>query len=350
MGKKALVTGVTGQDGAYLTALLLSKGYEVHGLVRPSSTKSTERLSAYLDKITLHYGDLSDGGVITRLLQNIQPDEIYNLAAQSHVHISFDMAEYTGNVDGLGVTRLLEAIRSLNLIDKVKFYQASTSELFGKTQISPQNENTPFAPCSPYAAAKLYAYWMVRNYRDTYGLFACNGILFNHESPLRGENFVTRKVTQFAADIARGQKKTLALGNLEARRDWGHAEDFVRGMWLMLQADEADDYVLATGQTHTVRYLVETAFKQIDISIDWIGAALDEKGVNSRTGETLIEISKDHFRPAEVDLLRGDSSKARQKLGWEKKYDFETLIKEMVEADLGREITPEETRVNLRAV
>jgi GDPmannose 4,6-dehydratase len=339
--KVALITGVTGQDGAYLSELLLEKGYEVHGIKRRSSSFNTGRIEhLYQDphepsqRYFLHYGDMTDSTNLIRIVQDVKPDEIYNLAAQSHVQVSFETPEYTANADALGVLRLLEAIRILSFEKKTRFYQASTSELFGQVQAVPQNETTPFYPRSPYGVAKLYAYWIVVNYREAYGIHASNGILFNHESPLRGETFVTRKITRAAAAIRLGYQKKLYLGNLNAERDWGHAREYVRGMWLMLQQDEPGDYVLSTGRKTTVRAFVERAFRHVGIHIEWCGRGVEEKGVDSKTGEVLIEVDPAYFRPTEVDLLIGDSTKARQKLGWEHKTSWEDLCDEMVRDDL----------------
>ncbi|MBD3636916.1 MAG: GDP-mannose 4,6-dehydratase [Crocinitomicaceae bacterium] len=342
MSKKvALVTGITGQDGAYLAELLLSKGYIVHGVKRRSSLFNTDRIDhLYKDKheenvnLFLHYGDLTDSTNMIRLVQETEPDEIYNLAAMSHVKVSFDTPEYTANADALGTLRLLEAIRILKMDKKVKFYQASTSELYGKVVETPQSETTPFYPRSPYAVAKLYAFWIVKNYREAYDMFACNGILFNHESPLRGETFVTRKITRAVAKIKLGLQKKMYLGNLDAKRDWGHAKDYVYGMWQMLQQEKAEDFVLASGETHPVREFVEKAFAEVDIKIKWEGKGVDEKGINAETKEVLVEVDKQYFRPTEVELLLGDPSKAKEKLGWKHKISFEQLIKEMVSADL----------------
>lgn len=342
MSKKiALITGVTGQDGAYLAELLLQKGYEVHGVKRRSSLFNTDRIDhLYIDKhesnvnFFLHYGDLTDSTNLIRLVKEIQPDEIYNLAAMSHVKVSFDLPEYTANADGIGTLRLLEAIRLLNLDKTVKFYQASTSELYGKVVETPQSETTPFYPRSPYAVAKLYAFWIVKNYREAYNIFACNGILFNHESPLRGETFVTRKITRAIAKIKLGLQKKMYLGNLDAKRDWGHAKDYVEGMWRMLQQDEADDYVLATGETHPVREFIELAFNLVDIKIKWEGQGINEKGINAETGDVLVEVDEKYFRPTEVELLLGDPTKAKTKLGWSHQYSFKELVEEMVNADL----------------
>jgi len=339
--KVALVTGVTGQDGAYLSRLLLDKGYIVHGLKRRSSSFNTGRIEdIYQDphakdpRFILHYGDMTDSTNIIRIVQQVQPDEIYNLAAQSHVAVSFETPEYTANADGIGTLRLLEAIRLLDLKDKTRFYQASTSELYGKVQEVPQSETTPFYPRSPYAAAKLYAYWIVVNYREAYGMHASNGILFNHESPLRGETFVTRKITRAAASIKLGYQDKLYLGNIDARRDWGHAKEYVRGMWLMLQQDEPDDYVLATGETTVVRDFVTYAFAQTGTTIEWSGTGVDEKGRCSKSGRILIEIDPAYFRPTEVDLLIGNPTKAHDKLGWKHAIKWQELCAEMVREDL----------------
>jgi len=341
MGKKALITGITGQDGAYLAEFLLNKGYEVHGIKRRSSLFNTDRIDhLYKDqheegvKLFLHYGDLTDSTNLIRIIQEVQPDEIYNLAAQSHVKVSFETPEYTANSDALGTLRILEAIRILNLEKKTKFYQASTSELYGLVQETPQKETTPFYPRSPYAVAKLYAYWIVKNYREAYGIYACNGILFNHESPIRGETFVTRKITRAAAKIKLGLQKKLFVGNIDAKRDWGHAKDYIEGMYLMLQQEKAEDYVLATGETTSVRDFISMTFKELDIDIEWQGSGVDEKGINKATGEVIVEIDKKYFRPTEVDLLVGDASKAKNELGWEPKHDLASLIKDMVQSDL----------------
>ncbi len=339
--KIALITGITGQDGSYLARLLLSKGYVVHGIKRRSSSFNTGRIDdLYVDphegpsSLALHYGDMVDSTNLIRLVQKIQPDEIYNLAAQSHVQVSFDTPEYTADADGLGTLRLLEALRILNMTKTTRFYQASTSELYGNGAEVPQRESTPFAPRSPYAVAKLYSYWITVNYREAYGMHASNGILFNHESPVRGETFVTRKVTRGVAEIAFGRQTALYLGNLDAKRDWGHAKDYVEGMWLMLQAKEPGDYVLATGETHSVRELTELAFEQIGRSVEWTGHGVDEVGIDSRSGDVLVRIDPRYFRPTEVDLLLGDASKARSQLGWRHKTAFKELVVEMVEADL----------------
>ncbi len=339
--KRALITGVTGQDGAYLAELLLSKGYEVHGIKRRSSMFNTQRVDhLYEDPHTdavsfvLHYGDMTDSTNLIRIVQDVQPDEIYNLAAQSHVQVSFETAEYTANADALGVLRLLEAIRILGLWADVKFYQASTSELFGNAKEVPQKESTPFYPRSPYAVAKLYGYWITVNYREAYGMFASNGILFNHESPIRGETFVTRKITMAAARIGLGFPEELYLGNLDARRDWGHARDYVEGMWRILQQDEPDDYVLATGETTTVRDFCQKAFRAVDIELVWEGQGILELGRRADTGEVLVRVDPKYYRPAEVDLLLGDASKAYEKLGWHPTCNLDDLIMEMVSGDL----------------
>ena len=339
--KTALISGVTGQDGAYLTRLLLDKGYRVHGIKRRSSSFNTARIDdIYQDPhvenpaFTLHYGDMTDSTNLIRIIQETQPDEIYNLAAQSHVMVSFETPEYTANADALGTLRMLEAIRILGLEKKTRFYQASTSELYGKVQETPQKGTTPFYPRSPYGVAKLYAYWIVVNYREAYNIHASNGILFNHESPLRGETFVTRKITRAAAAIKLGQQDKLYLGNLDAQRDWGHAREYVEGMWRMLQQDKGDDYVLATGVTSRVREFVEWVFDEIDLPIEWRGTGVDEKGYCKMTGNPLIEIDKRYFRPTEVELLLGDSTKAYEKLGWKAKISVQDLAREMAQADL----------------
>ncbi|HAY33382.1 MAG TPA: GDP-mannose 4,6-dehydratase [Ignavibacteria bacterium] len=337
--KKALISGITGQDGSYLTELLLEKGYEVHGIIRRSSSFNTKRIDHLyaqkdlLDKkLFLHFGDLVDTSSLNRLLEKIEPDEIYNLAAQSHVKVSFEVPDYTAQVDALGTLRFLDAIRETGL-RKVKFYQASTSELYGKVQEVPQTESTPFYPRSPYGVAKIYGYWIVVNYREAYNIFACNGILFNHESPRRGETFVTRKITRAVARIKHGLQKKLFMGNIDSKRDWGYAPEYCEAMWRMLQQDKPEDFVIATGETHSVREFIEVAFKEIGIDIEWKGKDEDEKGINSKTGETVIEIDKNYFRPTEVDLLIGDPSKAKKLLGWEPKVTFKELAKIMVEAD-----------------
>lgn len=339
--KVALITGITGQDGAYLAELLLSKGYEVHGVKRRSSSFNTSRIDhLYEDphvenqRFHLHYGDLTDSTNLIRIVQEVQPDEIYNLGAQSHVQVSFDTPEYTANADALGVLRLLEAVRILGLEKKTKFYQASTSELFGKVQEVPQKETTPFYPRSPYAVAKLYGYWITVNYRESYGMFACNGILFNHESPIRGETFVTRKITMAAANISLGIQKKLYLGNLDAQRDWGHAKDYVKGMWLMLQQEEPQDYVLATGKMITVREFCRSAFTSAGISLEFRGDGEKEVGINSTTGEVVVEVDPRYYRPAEVEELLGDPSKAVSELGWTHEYDLDSMVQEMVASDL----------------
>jgi GDPmannose 4,6-dehydratase len=339
--KVALITGVTGQDGAYLARLLLSKGYVVHGVKRRSSSFNTERLdSVYQDphlpdaNLFLHYGDLTDSLNLLRIIADTQPDEIYNLGAQSHVKVSFETPEYTANADAVGALRILEAIRILGLGDKVRFYQASTSEMFGLVQEIPQRETTPFYPRSPYGVAKLYAHWITVNYREAYGLHASSGILFNHESPVRGETFVTRKITRAAASIELGLQEQLFVGNLDALRDWGHARDYVRGMWMMLQQDTPDDYVLATGESHSVRELVEFAFTEVGRTIVWRGEGVDEVGVEEKTGKTLVAVDPRYFRPTEVDQLLGDPAKANEKLGWRHEISFEALIREMVASDL----------------
>ncbi len=341
MSKVALITGVTGQDGSYLARLLLDKGYIVHGVKRRSSSFNTGRIDdIYTDfhepdtRLFLHYGDLTDSTNVIRLVQETQPDEIYNLGAQSHVQVSFETPEYTANSDAMGALRLLEAIRILGLERKSRFYQASTSELYGKAREVPQTEDTPFYPRSPYAAAKLYAYWITINYREAYGIHASNGILFNHESPVRGETFVTRKISRAVARIVRGKQKELFLGNLEARRDWGHARDFVEGMWLMLQQKEPDDFVLGTGECHSVRDFVERAFAVAGVAIEWKGRGKDEIGCDQKTGATFVRIDPRYFRPTEVDILQADSSKARRVLGWSHKTPFLGLVEEMVRADL----------------
>jgi GDPmannose 4,6-dehydratase len=337
----ALITGATGQDGAYLAEFLLNKGYVVHGIKRRSSSFNTGRVDhLYQDphevglRFVLHYGDMTDATNLIRIVQDTQPDEIYNLAAQSHVQVSFETPEYTANADGLGTLRLLEAIRILGLQRKTKFYQASTSELYGAVREVPQRETTPFYPRSPYAAAKLYAYWITVNYREAYGVHASNGILFNHEGPTRGETFVTRKITRAVAAIKLGRQETLYLGNLDAKRDWGHARDYVEGMWRILQHPEPDDYVLATGEMHSVREFVEKAFAQIGISIVWEGQGVDETGIDATSGRSFVKVDPRYFRPTEVDLLIGDPSKARAKLGWKHKVSFYDLVAEMVAADL----------------
>lgn len=341
MSKKALITGITGQDGSYLAELLLEKGYEVHGIIRRASTFNTHRIDhLYKDRhnkdvrMFLHYGDMTDSSNLNRLLEKIEPDEIYNLAAQSHVKVSFEVPEYTAEVDAIGTLRFLDAIKDTGL--KTKFYQASTSELYGLVQEVPQTEKTPFYPRSPYGVAKLYAYWITVNYREAYGIFACNGILFNHESPRRGETFVTRKITMAAARIKAGLQEKLYLGNLDARRDWGYAPEYVKGMWRMLQHSTPEDFVLATGKTYTVREFATLTFKELGIDLEWQGKGVDEKGIDRATGKVLVEIDPNYFRPTEVDLLVGDSSKAKKLLGWEPKVGIEELVQIMVKADWER--------------
>ena len=336
--KTALITGVTGQDGSYLAELLIEKGYIVHGVIRRSSSFNTGRINHLYNnkeilnkKMFLHYGDLADSSNLNRLLEKTRPDEIYNLGAQSHVQVSFEVPEYTADIDGIGILRFLDAIKETGI--ETKFYQASTSELYGKAQEIPQTEKTPFYPRSPYAVAKLYAYWIIKNYREAYGLFAVNGILFNHESPRRGETFVTRKITRAVARIKEGLQDKLFLGNLDAKRDWGYAREYVKGMWLMLQQDSPEDYVLATNETHTVREFAELAFKHVGITIKWEGKDEKERGVDVETGKILIEINPRYYRPTEVDLLLGDASKAEKELGWKPKIKFEELVELMVEAD-----------------
>jgi len=339
--KTALISGVTGQDGAYLSEFLLKKGYTVHGIKRRSSSFNTERIDhLYQDpheknkKFFLHYGDLTDTSNLVRIIQEVQPDEIYNLGAQSHVQVSFEVPEYTADTDGIGTLRILEAIRILGMEKRVKFYQASTSELFGKVQEIPQKETTPFYPRSPYAVAKLYAYWIVVNYRESYGMYACNGILFNHESPIRGETFVTRKITRAAARIKLGLQEKLYMGNIDAKRDWGYASDYVELMWLMLQQEKPDDFIMATGVTTTVRDFISTAFSEAGITITWEGKGVNEKGIDKDTGKVLVEIDPRYFRPAEVDILMGDPSKAYSQLGWKPKVQLPQLIKMMVTHDI----------------
>jgi GDPmannose 4,6-dehydratase len=339
--KTALITGITGQDGAYLAEFLLGKGYLVHGIKRRTSLFNTDRIDhLYKDphesdiRFKLHYGDLTDATNLIRVIQEVQPDEIYNLAAQSHVMVSFETPEYTANSDALGTLRLLEALRILGLSKKTRFYQASTSELYGKVRETPQSESTPFYPRSPYGVAKLYSYWIVVNYREAYDFFACNGILFNHESPVRGETFVTRKITRAVARIKLGLQEKLHLGNLNAKRDWGHARDYVEAQWLILQQNEPEDFVIASGKQHSVREFVETAFREVGIGIEWRGEGSDEKGYDRESGKALVEIDRRYFRPAEVDTLLGDPSKARSKLGWAPKVSFGELVTEMVREDL----------------
>ncbi|BFZ12689.1 hypothetical protein BsWGS_15728 [Bradybaena similaris] len=340
--KVALITGITGQDGSYLAEFLLNKGYQVHGIIRRASTFNTHRIEhLYADpkshkegSMHLHYGDMTDSTCLVKIISEILPSEIYNLAAQSHVKVSFELAEYTADVDAVGTLRLLDAVRTCRLADKVRFYQASTSELYGLVRETPQSETTPFYPRSPYGVAKLYAYWIVVNYREAYNMFACNGILFNHESPRRGETFVTRKITRAVAKITLGQQEDLELGNLNAKRDWGHAKDYIEAMWLMLNADVPEDYVVATGETHSVREFVELAFRCVGKVIVWEGTGVDEVGKDQATGKILVKINPKFYRPTEVELLLGNPSKIRKQLHWEKKYDFESLVKEMVDADV----------------
>jgi len=348
MGPTALITGITGQDGAYLAEFLLKQGYIVHGVKRRSSMFNTDRIDhLYKDvhdknvKFFLHYGDLTDSTNLIRIIQQVQPDEIYNLAAQSHVQVSFETPEYTANSDALGTLRILEAIRILGLTKKTRFYQASTSELYGKVQEIPQKETTPFYPRSPYAAAKIYAYWITVNYREAYGMYACNGIMFNHESPIRGETFVTRKITRAVARVKLGLQDVLYLGNLNAKRDWGYAGDYVKAMWMMLQQDEPDDFVIATGETHTVRKFVELAFQHVGIDVQWQGEGVDERGIDTATGKVLVMVDPRYFRPTEVEILLGDPSKAKQKMGWQPKTTFEELVCMMVSEDIkaaGRDV------------
>lgn len=341
MSKKALITGITGQDGAYLAEFLLEKGYEVHGIKRRTSLFNTDRIDhLYQDphetdrRFILHHGDLTDSSSLTHIIQKVRPDEIYNLAAQSHVAVSFEEPEYTANSDALGALRILEAIRILGLTDKTRYYQASTSELFGKVQEVPQREGTPFYPRSPYAVAKLYAYWITVNYRESYGMYACNGILFNHESPLRGETFVTRKITRALARIKLGLQDCLYLGNMDAKRDWGHARDYVVMQWMMLQQDTPDDYVIASGEQYSVREFVEAAAEELGMKIRWQGAGVEETGIDETTGKTIVAVDPRYFRPAEVESLLGDASKAREQLGWAPRISFKELVREMVVADL----------------
>ncbi|MBK1631549.1 GDP-mannose 4,6-dehydratase [Thiohalocapsa halophila] len=339
--KKALITGITGQDGAYLAELLLQKGYEVHGIKRRSSLFNTDRIDhLYQDphepnqRFILHHGDLTDSSSLIRIMQQVRPDELYNLAAQSHVAVSFEEPEYTANSDALGTLRLLEAIRILGLEDKTRFYQASTSELYGKVQEIPQSETTPFYPRSPYAAAKLYAYWITVNYREAYGIYACNGILFNHESPIRGETFVTRKITRAIARIKLGLQERLYLGNLDAKRDWGHARDYVLMQWLMLQQEQPEDFVIATGRQYSVRDFVDAAAQAVDLSIRWEGDGVDEKGYDTATGNCIVSVDPRYFRPTEVETLLGDATKAREKLGWSPQVSFQELVQDMMRSDL----------------
>ncbi|MCK4544558.1 GDP-mannose 4,6-dehydratase [candidate division WOR-3 bacterium] len=337
--KKALITGITGQDGSYLTELLLEKGYEVHGIIRRSSVLNRQRIDhltmnkeIYGKTFFLHYGDMTDSSNLNRIIEKVEPDEVYNLAAQSHVRVSFEVPEYTAETDGIGVLRILDAIRETGI--DTKFYQASTSELYGKAREVPQTETTPFYPRSPYGVAKLYAHWIVKNYREAYNMYAVNGILFNHESPRRGENFVTRKITLSAARISKGIQDKLSLGNLNSKRDWGYAKDYVLAMWLMLQADKPDDYVISTGETHSVRKFCELAFQEIGIDIEWRGEGINEIGINKSNGNVIIDVNPKYFRPTEVDILVGDSTKARNNLGWNPKISFNELVKMMVQHDL----------------
>jgi GDPmannose 4,6-dehydratase len=327
--KVALISGITGQDGSYLAELLLEKGYEVHGIIRRASQINTQRIDHIYNQIKLHYGDLTDSTNLVRVIQQVQPDEIYNLGAQSHVKVSFEIPEYTGMVDGLGTLRILEAVRLLGMENKTRIYQASTSEMFGKVQEIPQKETTPFYPRSPYGVAKLYGYWIVKNYRESYGLHASSGILFNHESPRRGETFVTRKITRGLSRISVGEQDILYLGNLNSKRDWGHARDFVEAMWMMLQQDEADDYVIATGEQYSVREFVEEAAPYFGMKIEWMGEGLDEVGYDWNTKKAVIKVNPKYFRPAEVETLLGDASKAKEKLGWEPKISFKQLVEDM---------------------
>ena len=339
--KKALITGITGQDGSYLSEFLLAKGYEVHGIKRRTSLFNTDRIDhLYQDphspdrRFILHHGDMTDSSSLIHIIERVRPDEIYNLAAQSHVAVSFEEPEYTADADALGTLRLLEAIRTLKLTDVTRFYQASTSELYGLVQETPQHEKTPFYPRSPYAVAKLYSYWITVNYREAYGIFACNGILFNHESPRRGETFVTRKITRALARIKLGLQDCLYLGNLDAKRDWGHARDYVEMMWLMLQQEEPEDYVVATGEHHSVREFVETAAAEVGITIEWRGGGVDERGIDTATGRTIVAVDPRYFRPTEVEELLGDATKARERLGWRPRTTFEELVREMMASDL----------------
>ena len=328
--KVALITGITGQDGSYLAELLLEKGYDVHGIVRRASLINTARIDHIFDKLTLHFGDLTDSTNLVSVIKKVEPDEIYNLGAQSHVKVSFETPEYTGNVDGLGTLRVLEAVRLLGMEDKVRIYQASTSELYGKVQETPQTETTPFYPRSPYGVAKLYGFWIVKNYRESYGMHASSGILFNHESPRRGETFVTRKITRGLSRISVGLQDCLYLGNLDAKRDWGHAKDYARAMWLMLQQDEPDDYVIATGEQYTVREFVNRASNYFGMKIEWMGEGMDEVGYDWNTKRPVVKVSDKYFRPAEVESLLGDATKAKEKLGWEPEISFKELIEDMV--------------------
>ncbi|ESO00104.1 hypothetical protein HELRODRAFT_101345 [Helobdella robusta] len=342
-GKIALITGITGQDGSYLAEFLLQKGYQVHGIIRRASTFNTHRIEHLYEhpmshsegaKFKLHYGDMTDSSCLVKIIAEVKPTEIYNLAAQSHVKVSFELSEYTANVDALGTLRLLDAIRTCGLTNSVRFYQASTSEMFGKVQEIPQKETTPFYPRSPYGVAKLYSYWIIKNYREAYNMFACNGILFNHESPRRGETFVTRKITRAVAKIHLGQQEILELGNIDAERDWGHAKDYVEAMWMMLQTKEPDDFVISTGETHKVRKFVVAAFKEVGVDIVWEGSGINEVGKDKRTGVVRVKINPKYYRPTEVETLLGDCTKAKTQLGWKPRYNFDMLVKEMVESDL----------------
>ncbi len=337
MNKIALITGITGQDGSYLSENLLEKGYEVHGIIRRSSVFTTQRIDKMMNNpmLFLHHGDLADSSNLGRLIRDINPDEIYNLAAQSHVAVSFEVPEYTADVDAIGTIRLLDAIKAFN--PKIKFYQASTSELYGKVREIPQNEDTPFYPRSPYGVAKLYAFWITKNYREAYNIFACNGILFNHESPRRGETFVTKKITKAVANINKGVQETISLGNLNSQRDWGYAKEYVQMMWLMLQQDQAGDFVAATNKTYTIRHFVDIAFKEIGVEIEWQGSGADEKGYDKETGVLRVQVNRNYFRPTEVDLLRGDATKAKVELGWEPKVPLEELVHKMVHYDLNND-------------
>jgi len=332
--KVALITGITGQDGSYLAELLLEKGYEVHGIVRRASLINTHRIDHIYDKLNLHYGDLTDSTNIVHVIQKVQPDEIYNLGAQSHVKVSFEMPEYTADVDGMGTLRILEAVRLLGMEDRVRIYQASTSELYGLVQETPQKETTPFYPRSPYGCAKLYGYWITKNYRESYGMYACTGILFNHESPRRGETFVTRKITRGLKAISQGKQNVLYLGNLNALRDWGHAKDYVEAMWLMLQQETPDDYVIATGNQYSVRQFVEKAAPYFGFDIEWYGEGVDEIGIDTKTKKTIVSVNQKYFRPAEVETLLGDPTKAKNELGWEPKISFNQLVEDMCTNEL----------------
>jgi GDPmannose 4,6-dehydratase len=332
--KVALITGITGQDGSYLAELLLEKGYQVHGIVRRASLINTDRIDHIYDSITLHYGDLTDSTNLVRIIQKVQPDEIYNLGAQSHVKVSFEMPEYTADVDGVGTLRILEAVRLLGIEDRVRIYQASTSELYGLVQETPQRETTPFYPRSPYGVAKLYGYWITKNYREAYGMYACTGILFNHESPRRGETFVTRKITRGLKAISEGKQKVLYLGNLDAKRDWGHAKDFVKAMWLMLQQEKPDDYVIATGEQYSVRQFIEKSAPYFGFDIQWYGSGDDEIGIDKNTKRTIVAVNPKYYRPAEVETLLGDATKAKENLGWEPETSFSELVEDMCKNEI----------------